>query len=434
MKKSYYQISQKIASNVFLCSSFISNYHILLSEEAFRLYSQETELYKLKKKYPEIFNRLVTGKFIIDQDIDEFENIENQRHKDIHDQSLYHIIINPTLDCNLSCWYCYETRIPKSRMSKEDIIATCKHIEEHYKNNPFKELKLSFFGGEPFLNFKAIKEISSFAQFFCKKNELNLLLDFTTNGSLISQSALNFLQDFRCMFQITLDGNREQHNKIKHTISKKIDTFGVTTNNIRRIQKYIDNSFIAVRINYDKDTLKGFDSILSELLPLDRKRMKIILKKIWQVNSDEISQDILIETMEKLFANNFVVDYYGQGGVCFADRKNQAVINYDGQIFKCTTISSFDEENSLGKINTSTGKIQWYQDKLEYLDKGQTPTECKTCYIYPSCGGPCKKKLENTTNWECFLKQSKFGLSEFALNQFRINVVRSNIYKNQKVI
>lgn len=123
------------------------------------------------------------------------------------------------------------------------------------------------------------------------------------------------------LFQITLDGNREQHNKIKHPKSSTFDAFSATVNNIRNILDHIKLSYVAVRINFDQDTLKDFDSILEELQPLDRKRTKIILKKVWQVDVDNISQALVLSTMEKLFKANFVVDYYGQGGVCLCDRK-----------------------------------------------------------------------------------------------------------------
>lgn len=81
------------------------------------------------------------------------------------------------------------------------------------------------------------------------------------------------------MFQITLDGNHEQHNKIKFTKSNGIDAFLTTINNIHRIQNNISNSLVHVRINFDSTTLNGFDEILERIIDLDRKRTKIILKR-----------------------------------------------------------------------------------------------------------------------------------------------------------
>ena len=416
---------------MYLCTSFISGCYIILSESVYSLYNSG-ELSLLKEKFPKVFQRLSEGKFIIEESVDEYKQIQEERKKEIEDTSVYHIIVNPTLDCNLSCWYCYENRVPKSAMDEETIEAINKHIVHYHKNTPYKILKLSFFGGEPFLGFGAIKKIASFARSFCNANDVKLLLDFTTNGTLCTKEALEFLSGYKCQFQITLDGDREQHNKIKHTRCKSFDAFVTTIGNIHKIQECIKDSFVAIRINYNKDTLKNFDSILKELLSLDRKRMKVILKKIWQVNSKEISQKRLAEVMNILFENKFIVDYYSQGGVCFADRKNQVVFNYDGYVFKCTTISRFDKSNSLGILDRTTGEILWDLQKMQYLAEDKSPDECKECQMYPSCGGPCQKKLSENSCWSCFLNSANFDLSEFVLTQFRIHLVTQQLYEDAK--
>lgn len=118
------------------------------------------------------------------------------------------------------------------------------------------------------------------------------MLDFTTNGTLIKNRYLNFLSEYNCTFQITLDGNRNQHNKIKHFENKDIDTYKLTIDNILNTQKTISNSLIYLRINFDEKTLKNFDDILNDINLLDRKRTTIILKKIWQVDSNKINKKI----------------------------------------------------------------------------------------------------------------------------------------------
>lgn len=62
----------------------------------------------------------------------------------------------------------------------------------------FKTLKISFFGGEPFLNFEGIRKILDFARTFCKTRDVVLLADFTTNATLIRKEHLEYLQDLKC--------------------------------------------------------------------------------------------------------------------------------------------------------------------------------------------------------------------------------------------
>lgn len=107
------------------------------------------------------------------------------------------------------------------------------------RNNITRILQCSqtiIFGGEPLLYPEIIIKIVSFAKEFCVRKSLGLIFDFTTNGTLLSMEVLNTIKDYPCFFQITLDGNRMKHNKIKY--SKDIpDTFSATINNIYLIQK-----------------------------------------------------------------------------------------------------------------------------------------------------------------------------------------------------
>ena len=66
----------------------------------------------------------------------------------------------------------------------------------------------------------------------------------------------------------------------------------------------------------------------------------------------------------KLQTVGFGVDYYTQGKLCFAERMNEAVINYDGKVFKCTTISDFNSEYSYGNLDLESGQIVWNVPKL----------------------------------------------------------------------
>lgn len=71
----------------------------------------------------ELYNKVVDGRFLIDDDVDELQEIKRIiKQKDFSDEE-YHLIINPTLDCNFNCWYCFEQK--KKRVfyvSKNDTV------------------------------------------------------------------------------------------------------------------------------------------------------------------------------------------------------------------------------------------------------------------------------------------------------------------------
>lgn len=424
-KKSSYQVCQALNDQVVLCSSSVSGLHILLSTPVYSLY-EEGRLDVLHAQYPKVFKRLQEGRFVVERDVDEYSDAAGALRRIKEDTTMYQLIVNPTLDCNLSCWYCYENRVPHSSMEDGLTEAVVKNIRRHFVEHPYKLLKLSFFGGEPFLKPRVIKSIVSGADEACRANSTELLLDFTTNGTLLTESMLDFLKGYQCMFQITLDGNRQQHNKIKFTSNKQFDAFSTTVGNIRRIQDAVKDSFVAVRINFDEVTLDSFDAILEELKPLDRLRTKIILKKVWQVDEEKVCMDKVYDVMEKLFRNDFIVDYNSQVGPCFADRTNEAVINYDGNVFKCTTICSFDKESSFGSLDRSSGEIVWDSDKTSRLNSQETPEYCKTCAYFPACGGPCNMKML-TGEQSCDLVDMKV-LKKHLKTQFEISYITKRIH------
>lgn len=118
------------------------------------------------------------------------------------DTTMYHIVVNVTLDCNLRCWYCYEKKIQNSKLYPNVIEAIESNISFQYNKTRFKTLKISFFGGEPFLNFEGIRTILSFANKFCETKGIVLLADFTTNATLIRQDYLEYLKNFICFFRL----------------------------------------------------------------------------------------------------------------------------------------------------------------------------------------------------------------------------------------
>ena len=94
---------------------------LLLDEMAHDLYATEDNMDLMKNKNIKLYDELSRLGFLIEDDIDEHSIIELMRQMELHDKSMYHLIINPTLDCNLSCWYCYEDRVKGSRISEEII-------------------------------------------------------------------------------------------------------------------------------------------------------------------------------------------------------------------------------------------------------------------------------------------------------------------------
>lgn len=124
---------------------------------------------------------------------------------------------------------------------------------------------------------------------------------------------------------------------------------------------------------------------------------------------------------------DFSLDYYNQGGICFADRNNQVTFNYNGGIYKCTTISYFNDENALGSFQVVNGRVEWDDKKTSYLKDYRIPEGCTSCKLLPSCGGPCRKKLAHWKPEDCFLKTLDLTIDEYILIQLQIELTNRKI-------
>lgn len=418
-------LRQQLDANLYLYTNFFNERQVLINSRYHNLLNDDIDSFIAG--YPEESTQLIEEGFIVTAENDEFNTYLHQRINERKDTSMYHIIVNPTLDCNLNCWYCYEKRVKGSRIDETIIDGICKNIINSFSRIDFKCLKLSFFGGEPFLQWPAIKKIIEFASTFCNENHIELFLDFTTNATLIKKSYLDFLRNYACQFQITLDGNPSQHNKIKYFSKANIDTYQRTLDCIYAIQSYIPVSTVYVRINFDAETLRYFKTILDSLKKLDRKRTVVILKKIWQVDCADVDRHLINTALDELLNSGFIVDYYGQGGWCFADKDNQVTINYDGKIFRCTTIDVFDDSTALGILKSETGELIWNKERIKYLENDEISEKCKSCQMLPKCGGPCRKQMEMGMTNKCFLDDQGITLEEYAVTMLQINKVKQQV-------
>lgn len=434
MKKSKYHFYKEVSGEHFLHYSSLTNSFLLLNKECHNLIENTdySKIEKVKSINPELYKKIIDYKFIVDECFNETEYVLDQRNIMANNSVLYNIVVNTTLDCNLDCWYCYENKVLGSKLTQDIIDAIKNNIDLHWSEIKYKILKLSFFGGEPFMGFEAIKQLLDFANNYCRQRDIELIADFTTNATLITRDHIEYLKQFRCHFQITLDGGRISHNKIKVDHLTGMNTYDKTIESLRLINDHIENRWVAVRVNFDNRTLKDIDEIINDIKFLDRKKTYVILKKVWQLKTDNVDKETLMIAIQKFFDARFLLDYYvmPKGSICFAERKNQVLINYDGKIFKCTTISEFNDINTLGKLDLSTGKVEWDSSKIGYWFADMQTEYCKNCKWFPSCLGICNRQLlAHKDEHICTFDACNLTEDEFLMYLFKYNILKNELFE-----
>ena len=120
------------------------------------------------------------------------------------------VTLTLTQACNLSCTYCYEHHKSNRRMSVE----TAKSIVDYELKNfaDFEGIEFDLFGGEPFLAFDLVREITDY---ICsKKGDIPCTVFATTNDTLVHGEVQDWLREHVGCFicGLSLDGTRDMHN------------------------------------------------------------------------------------------------------------------------------------------------------------------------------------------------------------------------------
>lgn len=346
--------------------------------------------------------KLESNNYLVKDDVNEKQMIESLFVQRRFSSKVYQLTLNTSLDCNLCCWYCYETHAKKTNMSLELVKNILLHLEIKSQADPFKILELSFFGGEPLLNYKAIKALLEGVKMLSERFDFDIHLTFVTNGTLINQKYVELLKEFKVRFQITIDGNKDTHNNTRKYKSKLLgtDSYGRIMDNLKLLNEQEAEFYFIVRVNYETDTLKSISKLMADLEFLDKRRTALSLHRVWQHKATEEDSALLIDAINYINSMGFVVSTFPLATNlenCYADNYNQAIINYDGNVYKCTA-RDFSSEQPSGKLN-SLGLIEWNAPLLLDRLALDIPQKCKDCLLLPSCTGICsQKKVEAKDN------------------------------------
>lgn len=167
---------------------------IILTQPAIKSYFKGANY--ICENNPELFSQLQEITAIIDDDTDEVLNLRKSIKDVVENDDLFELHINPTLDCNFNCWYCYEKHLKGSQMNTETIEATKIFIKNTLVKKNLKNFHLSFFGGEPLLYYNRVAlPIINYCQDECEKKRICLSIHFTSNGYLVNKHIINLLAE-----------------------------------------------------------------------------------------------------------------------------------------------------------------------------------------------------------------------------------------------
>lgn len=135
------------------------------------------------------------------------------------DYPLQALVLNVTNQCNLACTYCYEFGSDKiatpAGKPKYMTLDTAKaSIDFLFKSSGGREaVHVTFFGGETLMNFKLLREVVEYANAQAAALGRRITFSLTTNGTLLTDTIIDFLSDNAIGVTVSMDGPAELQDK-----------------------------------------------------------------------------------------------------------------------------------------------------------------------------------------------------------------------------
>ncbi len=120
-------------------------------------------------------------------------------------------------DCNLRCGYCFAAEGSfgggRQLMSVETAVAAVEYAIRGSRGR--HNLELDLFGGEPLLNWPVVAYIVDYVRRREGECGKNIKLTLTTNGTLLTDERIAFLNSRRVMLVLSLDGRQATHDAMR---------------------------------------------------------------------------------------------------------------------------------------------------------------------------------------------------------------------------
>ncbi|MCK4257499.1 MAG: SPASM domain-containing protein [Halanaerobiales bacterium] len=344
---------------------------------------------------------LINDLYLVPEDANELDIVRIRNLSTRYDNLIYNLVLMPTLDCNFSCKYCYESKeqIFMSEDVKIGIINWATKIAR-----VSKRFVINWFGGEPLLDFSIIEEINSSIKNICTENRCFFISDITTNGYLLTDEILSKVDNLNITsFQITVDGPPEIHNKYR-PLENGEGTFDIVYKNILKILDQT-RANVALRVNVDQN---NFDKIPDFLNMIPKKyrtpRLMIVFKDIFSDPSGKTGRESEIDQnrintykkMKQLYHygmeqgfNVFLPTFSIRDHHCNSGSKNYFIVHPTGDLYRCTV--EFATGKSIGKLfKDGSLDIDSYATSkwLSYIPGDDE--KCAKCKFLPLCQGGCR--------------------------------------------
>ncbi|OOB80129.1 MAG: thioether cross-link-forming SCIFF peptide maturase [Epulopiscium sp. Nuni2H_MBin003] len=318
-------------------------------------------------------------------------------------------------DCNLSCKYCFagegEYHGDRSLMSFEVGKATIDFLAKNSGHR--KNIEVDFFGGEPLMNFKVVKEIVAYARTIEEDTGKNFRFTLTTNGMLLNDEIIDFINENMYNVVLSLDGRREINDMMRPTCNSK-GSYDIILPKFKKLvekrgnkQYYIRGTFTKNNLDFSEDVLHmanlGFNEISIEPVvttpdkeyALEQEDIKKLSYEYEKLAIEMLSR--YNQTGECFNFFHFMVDL--SGGPCVYKRlagcgsgTEYLAVTPEGDLYPCHQFVGIDEFKMGDVFNGVINTVK--RDEFSSCNVYQKE-DCTSCFAKFYCSGGCAANSYN---------------------------------------
>ncbi|HBG1362071.1 TPA: thioether cross-link-forming SCIFF peptide maturase [Clostridioides difficile] len=330
------------------------------------------------------------------------------------------LCLNVAHDCNLKCKYCFAAQGDfggeKELMSFEVGKAAIDYLIANSGSR--KNLEIDFFGGEPLMNFEVVKQLVDYGRSVEKDYNKNIRFTITTNGVLLNDEIIDYINENMHNVVLSLDGRKEVNDNMRPTLNDK-GSYDITLPRFKKlVEKRAKDKYYYIRGTFTRDNL-DFSKDVMHFADLGFK-----LTSVEPVVGDESNPYALREEdLPKIFEEyeKFAVEYadrqlQGDGfkffhfmidlnqGPCVIKRitgcgagNEYLSVTPNGDIYPCHQFVG-NEEFKMANIFDEEIVLPENLKNIFREAHVYTKEECKQCWNKFYCSGGCHANAINFNN------------------------------------
>ena len=318
--------------------------------------------------------------------------------------------------CNLNCSYCFASQ---GKYHGDRALMSFEVGKQAFdfliaNSGTRRNLEVDFFGGEPSLNFDVVKKLVEYARSIEGKHNKNFRFTYTTNGMILTDEMMEFINKEMHNVVLSLDGRREVNDHFRRDYTGK-GSYDTIVPNFKRLVESRNNQGYYVRGTYTHNNVDFTNDIIHMAdLGFTELSMEPVVcppGDPYALTDEDLpglfeQYEILAKEMIKRKKEGRPFTFYHymldlKHGPCIYKRitgcgsgtEYMAVTPW-GELYPCHQFVG-DEKYSLGNIWDGV-KNTAVQDEFRGCNSYSRP-ECRDCWAKLYCSGGCAANAYHAT-------------------------------------